>query len=199
MPIPRPHPGVITSPDIFWGEIAPCEHLIQIYENDATFLDSLEGFVLAGLVKGDGVILIATPIHLEALEDRLRLHGFDVDAARSRDQFITLDAEATLAKFVVNGWPDEQLFRAVITEVLDRARSGGRLVRAFGEMVAVLWARGDKAATVRLEHLWHEFTQEQLFPLFCAYPRIGFAQDPSAAVKEICDAHTRVVTEAGVV
>ena len=199
MPTARPSRNAGATPDIFWGEIAPCEHLIQIYENDAAFLDSLEGFVVGGHQKGDGVIVIATPIHREALEDRLRLNGFDVELARSRDQFIALDAEETLAKFVVQGWPDEELFRAVISEVLDRARSGGRQVRAFGEMVALLWARGDKAGTVRLEHLWHEFTHEQEFPLFCAYPRIGFAQDPSTAVREICDVHTKMIAEAGAV
>ena len=29
--------------EVFWGEIAPCEHLVQIYEESGVFLDSLEG------------------------------------------------------------------------------------------------------------------------------------------------------------
>jgi hypothetical protein len=26
---------------IFWGEIAPCDHLVQIYEEEGAFLDAL--------------------------------------------------------------------------------------------------------------------------------------------------------------
>ena len=47
--------------DVFWGEISPCEHLVQIYLDDSAFLDSLEGFVAGGLLAGDAVILIGTP------------------------------------------------------------------------------------------------------------------------------------------
>jgi hypothetical protein len=38
-----------------------------------------------------------------------------------------------------------------------------RRVRAFGELVALLWARGDVAATVRLEFLWRQIWQKQTF------------------------------------
>ena len=64
--------------------------------------------------------------------------------------------------------------------LLTRGRAGGRRVRAFGEMVAVMWARGEQGATVRLEHLWHRLCQSEAFSLFCAYPRIGFTQDAEA-------------------
>jgi hypothetical protein len=37
--------GVIEA---FWGEIAPSEHLVQIYESDSAFTDTLEGFVAGG-------------------------------------------------------------------------------------------------------------------------------------------------------
>ena len=35
--------------EVFWGEIPPCDHLIQIYNDDAVFLDTLEGFAAGGL------------------------------------------------------------------------------------------------------------------------------------------------------
>jgi hypothetical protein len=179
--------------EIFWGEIPPCDHLVQIYHDDAVFLYSLEGFVGGGLRSGDGVLLIATPAHLKALEDRLKERGRDVENAHLQDQYIALDAEDTLSKFIVKGWPDEKLFKELVTNLIVRARGKGRRVRAFGEMVAVLWARGHNGATVRLEHLWHQLCQEQGFSLFCAYPNIGFTQDLSASMKEICAAHSRVI------
>jgi hypothetical protein len=178
---------------IFWGEIAPCEHLVQIYQDDGVFLDSLLGFVAGGLEANDGVIVIATAEHLAALEDRLLNHGISLHIARSRDLYIALDAEETMAQFMVNGWPDDVLFERMVTRLLERARGHDRRVRAFGEMVAVMWGQGLNGATVRLEHLWHKFCQREAFSLFCAYPRSGFTQNADASMKEICETHSRVL------
>ena len=56
---------------VFWGEIAPCEHIAQFYEHDGVLLDTLAGFVGGGLKQGEGVIVLATAEHLKALEQRL--------------------------------------------------------------------------------------------------------------------------------
>jgi hypothetical protein len=178
---------------MFWGEISPCEHLVQIYAEDGIFLDALEGFVAGGLEVGDGVIVIATGEHRVALEGRLIKRGCNLEDAELRDQYIFCDAQQTLLKFMVNGWPDEQLFETFLTEILARARGSERRVRAFGEMVALLWSEGKNGATVRLEHLWHTFCQKKAFSLLCAYPRIGFTQDAEASMNEICAAHSKVV------
>jgi hypothetical protein len=179
--------------DVFWGEIAPCEHLVQIYDEERVFLDSLEGFVAGGLDAGDGIVVIATPVHRRALADRLNARGLDVDAACAKDQYIALDAVDTLSKFMVNGWPDDDRFKSLVTQLLSRAGQEGRRVRAFGEMVAVLWQQRHHGATVRLEHLWHRFCREETFSLLCAYPKSGFTRDATASIQEICDAHSRVV------
>jgi hypothetical protein len=176
---------------IFWGEIAPCEHVVQIYENDKTFLDSLEEFVAGGIKSGDSVIVIATAGHLYALEDRLRDHGYDVGAARSETKYIPLEAEEILAKFMVEGWPDETLFKKLVMELI--SLGNGRRMRAFGEMVALLWAQGHSGATVRLEHFWNSICQSEAFCVFCAYPKSGFTQDANDSIKNICDAHSRVI------
>ena len=183
-------PGEIN---VFWGEIAPCDHFIQIYESDSVFLDSLEGFVGGGIRSGDAVIVIATPTNLKALENRLWAQGLDLSTARSQDQYIALDAEEMLSKFMINSWPDDELFRQVVTEIITRARGNDRQVRAFGEMVAVLWARSDHAATVRLEHLWHNLCRTEAFSLFCAYPKSGFTADAAASMSELCAAHSKVI------
>ncbi len=180
--------------DVFWGEMAACDHCVQIYEDDGVFLDALEGFVAGGIRQGDAIILIATPKHLAGLAQRLADNGFDVEAAIGRGQFIACDAKAALSQFMVNGWPDEALFRATVTGLLEQARVHSRKIRAFGEMVALMWAEGQCGATVRLEHLWTELCREQEFSLFCAYPRTGFTQDASAALSEICAVHSKLYT-----
>ena len=62
-----------------------------------------------------------------------------------------------LSKFMINDWPDEALFNQVITDLISKAKAGAKQFRAFGEMVALLWAKGHVGATVRLEHLWNKF------------------------------------------
>lgn len=181
------------KPGVFWGEMAPCDHLLQFYDDDTVFLDSLEGFAVGGIISGDGVIIIATPQHREALHARMKMRGVDINKAKASDQYIALDAEETLTQFMVAGWPDDELFEQLVHELLLRARGQGRKVRAFGEMVALLWARGDNAATVRLEHLWHTLCHAQQFSLLCAYPKSGFTSHAATSMQEICAAHTRLV------
>jgi len=183
-----------SSNEVFWGEIAPCEHVVQIYENDESFLDLLTGFVGGGVNVGECAVVIATAAHLTALDQRLAALGHSVPSLISQAQYIPLDAEETLSKFMVHDWPDENLFNKVITEVIVKARGNNRKVRAFGEMVAILWAKGQVGATVRLEHLWNKFCENEAFCLFCAYPESGFTQDAAESVMHICSAHTKMIT-----
>ena len=179
--------------EIFWGEIAPCEHIAQFYEHDGVLLDTLTGFIGGGLKSGESTIVIATAEHLQALERRLLASNVDMAAARSQDRYIAVLAEEALARFMVRQWPDDQRFTDLVDELITRARASGRRVRAFGEMVALLWARGDQGATVHLEFLWHQICQAREFSLFCAYPKAGFTEDPSKSLAQICAAHSRII------
>jgi hypothetical protein len=49
---------------------APLEHVVQFYDRDSVLLDSLCGFVSAGLLAGESAIIIATKEHIQALDDR---------------------------------------------------------------------------------------------------------------------------------
>jgi hypothetical protein len=177
----------------FWAEMSACEHFVQIYEADDQFMDTLTSFVSDGVCAAQAVVVIATPIHRRQLVDRLTGMGLDLAQAMADDQLILLDAEETISKFMRNDWPDEDVFASTILEILGRASQGGRKVRAFGEMVAIMWARGYCGATVRLEHLWHQLCQKESFPLFCAYPRTGFTQEPAESIAEVCAAHSKVL------
>jgi hypothetical protein len=179
---------------VFWGEIAPCDHVVQIYENDEVFLNLLGGFVTGGIRAGESVIVIATVAHLKALNERIEKEGFNLFDLMLKHQYIPLDAEETLAKFMINGWPDENLFRHTVTSLIQKAKHHKRhKVRAFGEMVALLWAQGLQGATVHLEHLWNDFMEREEFCLFCAYPKSGFTQNPHDSIKHICGTHSKVI------
>lgn len=177
----------------FWGEMSAFEHFVQIYEQEETFLDTLADFLGSGLFEGSAVIAIVTDPHRIALLSRLKAMGIAVNFMQSEDQLIFLDADETIAKFMVSDWPDEKAFENVVTDVLKRAAKNGRKVRAFGEMVALMWARGQCAATVRLEHLWTDLCKKQSLPLFCAYPKTGFTESPTESVAHLCSLHSTVI------
>src|ERR1700680_2295630 len=96
-----------SRPEVFWGEIAPCDHIAQFYENDGVLLDTLAGFIGGGLKAVESTIGIATADTLEALEQRLEAAGVDVATARSQDQYIAVLGEEALARFMVRQWPDD--------------------------------------------------------------------------------------------
>jgi DcmR-like sensory protein len=181
--------------DGYWEDLGKCDHAVQIYGDETTFMDALEGFVASGLRKGESVILISTASHMHELEKRLRASWIDIDRARWEDRYIAVLANETLKKFMVRDEPDEALFTQAAADLLKRARGSGgdRKVRAFGEMVAILWAERHAGAAIKLENLWNKLQAVEHFPLFCAYPRLGFANDASAAIRQVCATHSRVV------
>jgi hypothetical protein len=184
-----------SEASVFWGEIAPCNHLLQIYESDDVVLASLEGFVVSGFEINESVVIIATEAHLQALNTRLIEHGYNVTELQKNNLYLPFNAEDMLAKFMVNNWPDEHLFNAAVTSVVKLARNDkNRNVRAYGEMVAILWAKGLNGATVQLEFLWNKFCSKESFCLFCAYPKSGFTQNIEASIDHICSAHTKIIS-----
>jgi hypothetical protein len=165
-------------------------HVCQVYEDDDTFLDQLAGYIGHGLWNGEAAVVIATAAHSAGLEARLRSTGLDLAYLRADDRLITLDPQGTLAQFMIEGWPDRQRFDATIGATLARARREDRPVRAFGEMVGLLWADGHYAATVRLEALWQDLVAREAIQVLCSYPRSTYMNGPASARAEIAAQHT---------
>jgi len=178
---------------VFWGEIAACEHLVQFYENDHIFLNTLEGFAGSGILAGESIIIIATAKHIASLNKRLLSQGFNLTQLKAAGQYIPIEVNDVFKKILVNGWVDETMFNEFVIKLIDGAKHGGRKVRAFGELVAVLWEQGNCGVTVQLEHLWHKLYHQLNFTLYCAYPKIGFTQSPSDSIDIICKSHSKIL------
>ena len=164
------------------------EHILHFYSSESDLLDTLSAYVGEGLIAGESVIVIATPEHLRAL--RYRLEGTEADLIRAmfEDRYITLEASVALTSFLVEDVPDERLFEEMARTLLRRACVSNRRVRAFGEMVALLWARGNREGTVRLEQLWDKFCRNRGVTLLCSYPKTAFPDSlPSHARKAESD------------
>jgi signal transduction histidine kinase/CheY-like chemotaxis protein len=79
------------------------------------------------------------------------------------------------------------MYLATITD--GRAR-----VKAFGEMVALLWSEGNYAGAVRLEELWNDLQKAHSFSLFCAYPMNALGgENLGESLHGVCNTHSRVI------
>jgi PAS domain S-box-containing protein len=183
-----------AAPLTDWTVMAKSEHFVQFYESDSFLIRCVGGFVTAGLRKGENAVVIGTRVHREALNIYLIEQGLDPRQAEESGQFYALDAEETLAKFMVEGAPDKRLFNHVVGGLVARATAGGQPLRAFGEMVALLHAAGNTQAAIELENLWNDLAKVHEFSLFCAYPMGEFCGEAHAhPMAHICKTHTRVI------
>jgi signal transduction histidine kinase len=182
------------APAACWVETGERDHFVQFYEADEFLLDSLSSYVREGLETGDACVVVARPEHREGLDARLRACGLDTNAACASGRLVMLDAAETLSLFMSNDAPDPRRFEEVVGRVLARAAEAGGRVRAFGEMVALLWADGNTEAALRLEGLWNGLQEARAFRLFCAYPLKGFdGEAHGAPLAGVCAAHSHVI------
>lgn len=184
----------VHAPTADWTALGETGHVVQFYEQDDFLIETLAAFVGAGFSSGDAAVVIATRAHRRALEEKLQTRCVDVETLRAQGRYLPLDAAETLVKFMVDGAPDPALFKQTIGPVLTEAGRGQRRIRAFGEMVALLWAEGKRDAAVALERLWNALAEERPFALLCGYPMHGFAGAGDGALfHEVCCAHGRVI------
>ncbi len=114
----------------------------------------------------------------------------DVAAARERGAYLDVDAREAVSRFMVDGRPDGTGFERVIGGIVRKAVGSGRPVRAYGEMVALLWDEGLVSAAIDVEALWNALGRRYPFSLFCTYPARSVAGDDEFdAFNEVCLLH----------
>jgi signal transduction histidine kinase len=180
-------------------------HTAQFYEDEDFLVGALTRFVSRALRAGEGIVVVATPPHRDALT--AAVGGLGLEQAMANVRALLLDARETLARFMVSGMPDRDRFRRWIGRTLEDA-SMGRLpqlpgsradrICAFGEMVDLLWRDGLHDAAIRLEELWGEACVDHGITLLCAYSMGSFGSEEDATrLGEICARHDRVLPADG--
>ena len=179
----------------------PHSHAAKFYESEDSLCTTVAGFLAEGLTVRQPALVIATPLHVAAIELRLAQHDVDVARARRVGDLVVLDAEDTLGAFMVGDHPDVELFEANVGMVMDqiiRGRRGSVLIRAYGEMVDVLWKEGRTVAAIELEILWNKLALKHAFSLLCGYSMGNFLKQ-AEQFHEVCRQHTHVFDHAATV
>ncbi len=161
---------------------APRDHIVQLYQDQQFLNRAVCRFAAAAIANGEGVILVPTIAHWDAFRPRLESEGVDVKAAEKRGQLTIVDADNLLPTFMRDGMPDSPVFLGLAANVVSQARGDGRYpkVRWWGEMVNILWERGDVAASMNLEDLFDKLAHEQDIAIFCSFLMDNFNGDVHA-------------------
>jgi hypothetical protein len=146
-------------------------HVVQLYGgNDARLVDDVAHFLHSGAQLREGLLAVATAAHVAALRRTLRALGLDTRAAERAGTLRFLDARRTLATFMLEGYPDWERFDANVGTAVRELHARCGAVRAYGEMVGVLWQLDQFPSAIRLEQLWNQLRRGVPFDLYCAYP-----------------------------
>jgi hypothetical protein len=184
-----------------WAELLdraePGEHVAQLYgADDQLLVRNVSRYLSEGLRRGDGVLLIATPEHTRAILQHLRRATTSVPDALRDGRLISLEAAATLSGFMREHRPDPSLFMTLVGSALRGVlgRAGSGRVRAFGEMVGLLWEQGNRVAAVQLEEYWNDLLKGNEFSLFCGYPIDLFEKESEMeGLQSVLSTHTHLL------
>ncbi|HLK77590.1 MAG TPA: MEDS domain-containing protein [Streptosporangiaceae bacterium] len=169
-------------------------HVVQFYGHEEELADRVAGYLLGALRADGAAVVIAAPAHRRAFEERLTRAGVDLAAAARSGTYRALDASQTVRALMPGGKLDRGAFDREIGTLIADAGQGGRPVRAYGEMVALLWDAGLVNDAVRLEEMWDSLGLSHTFSLFCGYPASAVTGDGHLeAFAEVCRLHSSVV------
>jgi hypothetical protein len=156
------------------------DHIVQLYQDQDFLNRAVCRFAGAALASGEGIILVPTLAHWNAIRPRLEAEGVNVQAARERGQLTVVDADELLPRFMRDAMPDSPVFLGLAADVIGQARGRYPKVRWWGEMVNVLWERGDVAASMNLEDLFDQLAKKHDIAIFCSFLMDNFNGDVHA-------------------
>jgi hypothetical protein len=171
----------------------PGSHIVYTYTDDAQVAAAVCLFASAGLRKGQAVLLVMTKEHRRLIRRHLEEEGFNLRSLEKAGLLVCEDAGDLLSAFMIDGAPDERVFKAKIGAMIEKAKASGgsrprRQVRVFGEMVDLIW-KGNPNGTHRLELLWNEVIEEHSVPLLCAYALAGTERTAFPETLVACHSH----------
>ena len=173
-------------------------HTLIFYEDDFALLEGLSQSLCTAICSGNSALVVATAAHHDGLVAHLRNRCAHTHTAIIEGRLFLLDAEEILSKIMVNGQLDPD--RAIIVMgnyiamLTAAARGENPQVFAFGELVAILWERGNQAAALHLELLCRQIVEHHPLQLCCGYPIHLFPTDTGPTpILEISSRRTRML------
>jgi MEDS: MEthanogen/methylotroph, DcmR Sensory domain len=174
-------------------------HVVHFYDQDRELGAAVGPYLAETIRAGGAAVVIATEVHRRAFVARLAAAGVNPELAEAGLRptgaaLVMIDAGEIADALLGDGHISPHRFDTLIGDLIREAAAGGRPVRAYGEIVARLWADGHVTAALELEELWNELGRELEFYLYCAYP-VGLvsSEGDAGGFREVCRLHSALV------
>lgn len=178
-----------------------CAHFLEFTRRGERPRGQSAGRFLSGALRAGGIaVVIATPRNAEGIITQLARMGLDPVTSLQRDRMMLMESASMLSRFLDDQTVDADEFDRTVGAAMRaaRERAGDQPLRAYGDMVGLLWQRGNPQAAVDLERLWNRLQEELSFGLYCAYPIDVFEPEFSFPnVGEILETHTHLLPAGG--
>lgn len=146
------------------GAAGPMEHAVCLYDTDDAFTREVCSFLAAGHEAFEPTVAVLVPGRIARVRAELTRRGIDP----SSSEIELLDAESTLQSILTDGSVDPAKFQELTSALI--ARHPTQRMRCCGEMVTMLWDRGDVLGALLLEDLWNRAAQGTKLTILCGYP-----------------------------
>jgi len=169
-------------------------HPAHFHRDDSSLLSDFTGFAEGALKSGYAVLMLLVEVHRHAVLRCLRGRGVDTEQALNSGRLVIVDVDETLARFMVNGMPDSDLFFRTaggVVKAIKAANQDTRVV-ACGEVAPTLWARGNGKAAVEVERLWDQLVRKADLTTLCVYVLKDSQQREKDTYESICACHSTV-------
>jgi len=156
----------------------PHGHLVQIYDQrrEDSLIRNATRYFAEGLRKGEGLLVIARARQHEAF--RKQTEGCEQAIREGRAAFF--DSREMLGRLITGGRLEWSRFESVVGTALETVRPRGDDppgVRAYGDIVDILWNARQYSVAIRLEQFWNKLRTRSRLSLFCGYSMDIFAAD----------------------
>lgn len=169
-------------------------HSVQICLDEASQVKTLTRYIMDGLSNNEAVIAIAKTALRKAVMSNLYALGYDMQALKNRDQVKFFDAEFLLSDLLLDGVLEEQAFQVFVVLPVQAAKLKYQKVRAFGEMVDILWQNGQYNSAIQLEELWSNLCKKEDLNLLCTYFLTSLDESSyDYSLEQICRYHSPLI------
>ncbi|HEU4611072.1 MAG TPA: MEDS domain-containing protein, partial [Kofleriaceae bacterium] len=169
----------------------PGRHIAQLYRSPAFLADAVGLYLAEGVRRGESCLVIAVPENRDAILAAMARHGAEPSQLIAAGRLALHDAEQMLSDLIDGGRIDrtraEQVFAASLDELCGEAP-----LRAYGEMVMLLWRSGNAAIAVDLERVWNKLLTGRPVSLLCGY-QLDHVGATFPSFSEACHEHVVVL------
>lgn len=168
----------------------PGSHIVHAYRRPVFLAEAAATFVVEGLRRNEGVVVIGTSSRWQNLCARLDAAGIDDRKAVQEGRVRFFGAASILAQWFEQR-NDGAAFERAIGKLVVMARIRHASVRVYSDLAETLRRRGHAEDALRMENCWQEYAANLPLSVLCSCSMDIADRDAyDGRLRALCRAHT---------